>query len=217
MRVQGRDHFLGWGLDWINVALTYLPYLHRFYAPADTRASFLAVKDMAAHYGGHVIGVPRDSGLPILQKQDGSGPLWSPEDEWEAVTTYRQTDGAKHAILALGAPAYLGGEAAETLNAKGVATDVYVVNGLPVGEDALAELVGKYEGVVTIEDGKIGTPETGLRGFASVVGTVAESRGVAHAHVGITDPSTAPSEGMEETWAHFGITADALVEAVSNL
>jgi transketolase N-terminal domain/subunit/transketolase C-terminal domain/subunit len=213
----GRDHFSGWGLDWINVALTYLPYLHRFYAPADTRASFLAVKDMAAHYGGHVIGVPRDSGLPILQKQDGSGPLWSPEDEWEAVTLYRQNAGAKYAILALGAPAYMGGEASEILNKKGIATDVYVVNGLPICKDALSDLIGKYEGVVTIEDGKIGTPETGLRGFAGLVGSAAGAQGIAHAHVGITDPRIAPSEGMEETWEHFGITTEALVEAVEAL
>ena len=213
----GRDHFSGWGLDWINVALTYISYVHRFYAPADTRASFLAVKDMAAHYGGHVIGVPRDSDLPILQKQDGSGPLWSPEDEWEAVTAYRQTDGATHAILALGAPAYLGGEAADILNGKGIQTDVYVVNGLPLDSGTLSELLGKYEGVVTIEDGKIGTPETGLRGFAGLVGSAAEAQGVAHAHVGITDPRIAPSEGMAETWAHFGITTEALVEAVESL
>lgn len=213
----GRDHFSGWGLDWINVALTYISYLHRFYAPADTRASFLAVKDMAAHYGGHVIGVPRDSDLPILQKQDGSGPLWSPEDTWEAVTTYRQTSGAKHAILALGAPAYLGGEAAEVLNGKGIHTDVYVVNGLPIAQNELSDLIGKYDGVVTIEDGKIGTPETGLRGFAGLVGSAAGVQNVAHAHVGITDPRIAPSEGMAETWAHFGITTEALVEAVETV
>ncbi len=36
----GRDHFSGWSLDWINVALGYLPFLHRFYAPADARAAF---------------------------------------------------------------------------------------------------------------------------------------------------------------------------------
>jgi transketolase N-terminal domain/subunit/transketolase C-terminal domain/subunit len=213
----GRDHFSGWGLDWINVALTYLPYLHRFYAPCDTRSAFLAVKDMAAHYGGHIIGVPRDSDLPVLQKQDGSGPLWAPEDAWESVTTYRQTEGAKHAILALGAPAFMGGDAAEILNGKGIATDVYVVNGLPVSEGVLSDVIGKYDGVVTIEDGKIGTPETGLRGFAGLVGSAALVRGIAHAHVGITDPRIAPSVGMAETWAHFGITTEALVEAVETI
>ena len=187
----GRDHFSGWGLDWINVALTYLPYLHRFYAPCDTRSAFLAVKDMAAYYGGHIIGVPRDSDLPVLQKQDGSGPLW--------------------------APAFMGGDAAEILNGKGIATDVYVVNGLPVSEGVLSDVIGKYDGVVTIEDGKIGTPETGLRGFAGLVGSAALVRGIAHAHVGITDPRIAPSVGMAETWAHFGITTEALVEAVETI
>ena len=37
----GRDHFSGWGLDWVNVGLNYLPYLHRFYAPSDARVAFL--------------------------------------------------------------------------------------------------------------------------------------------------------------------------------
>ena len=109
----GRDHFSGWGLEWINVGLSYLPYLHRFYGPADARAAFLAVCDMAAHYGGHIIGIPRDS-LPILEKQDGSGPLWESGDAWEPVTAYRTYSGAERAILAFGAPAFLAGEADRT-------------------------------------------------------------------------------------------------------
>ena len=211
----GRDHFSGWGLDWINVGLTYLPYLHRFYAPADARVAFLAVKDMAAHYGGHIIGIPRDSGLPILQAQDGSGPLWHPSQAWEAITAYRKYAGAKHAILAFGAPAFLASEAAETLAASGISTDVYVVNGLPLPDGALDNVLKNYAGVATVEDGKIGTCETGLRGFAGLVSTACN--GIAHAHVGITDPRIAPSEGLEKTWAHFGITAEALVEVVEEM
>ena len=60
---------------------------------ADARSAFLAVRDLAAHYGGHVIGIPRDS-LPILEKQDGSGPLWEPDAEWEHVTAYRSYEDA---------------------------------------------------------------------------------------------------------------------------
>ncbi len=211
----GRDHFSGWGLDWVNVGLTYLPYLHRFYAPADARAAFLAVVDLAANYGGHMIGIPRDN-LPILEAEDGSGPLFEAGGAWEAVTRYRTCAGAKRAILAFGAPAFLGGEAAETLNGRGMATDVIIVNGLPLPEHTLADLLSNYsEGVVTIEDGKIGTPETGLRGFAGLVATSAG--GIPTAHVGITDPRIAPSEGHLGTWAHFGITAEALVEAVEGL
>ncbi len=212
----GRDHFSGWGLDWINVGLTYLPYLHSFYAPADARAAFVAVRDLAAHYGGHIIGIPRDDGLPILEKQDGSGALWEPDSGWEALTPYRKYPGARRAILAFGAPAFLGGQAAAALHEEGMATDVFIVNGLPLPAGALEELLSGYdEGVVTIEDGVIGTPETGLRGFAAVASGVGSGR--AMAHLGITDPRIAPSAGYMETWAHFGITAAALVEAVKGL
>ena len=61
----GRDHFSGWSLDWVNLALGYLPFLHRFYAPADARSAFIAVRDAAAHFGGHIVAIPRDT-LPVL-------------------------------------------------------------------------------------------------------------------------------------------------------
>ena len=57
----GRDHFSGWSLDWVNLSLGYLPFLHRFYAPADARAAFIAVRDAAAHFGGHIVAIPRDT------------------------------------------------------------------------------------------------------------------------------------------------------------
>ena len=212
----GRDHFSGWGLDWINVGLTYLPYLHRFYAPADARAAFLAVRDLAAHYGGHVIGIPRDE-LPVLEKQDGSGPLWQADDGWEPVTAYRTWPGAKRAILAFGAPAFLGAEAAARLEKKGMAADVHIVNGLPLSPSALDKLLARYtRGVVTVEDGFIGTARTGLRGFAGLVAGAAKP-GLPRAHIGITDPRIAPSEGHMETWEHFGITARAITAAVAGL
>lgn len=212
----GRDHFSGWSLDWITLSLGYLPYLHRFYAPADARAAFTAVVDLAAHYGGHIIGIPRDN-LPVLSKQDGSGALYNPTDKWEAITTFRQYDGAKKAILALGAPAYLGEEAAASLSEQGEPTDVYIVNGFPVDEDELSALIAKYDGVVTIEDGIIGTAGTGLRGFASVIAGLALRGGTKADFVGINDPRIAPADGHLEVWEHFGLTAEALVEAVKGL
>jgi transketolase C-terminal domain/subunit len=212
----GRDHFSGWGLDWVNVGLNYLPYLHRFYAPADARGAFLAVKDLAAHYGGHLIGVPRDN-LPVLSKQDGSGPLWEPSEPWTPVTTLRTREGARHAILAFGAPAFLAASAADAAAADGRPTDVHVVNGLPVPAGQLQDLLSRYEGVVTVEDGKIGTPETGLKGFANLIAGAAMPKGIACGHVGITDPRVAPSEGHMETWAHFGITQEGIASAVSEL
>lgn len=210
----GRDHFSGWGLEWINVGLSYLPYLHRFYGPADARAAFLAVCDMAAHYGGHIIGIPRDS-LPILEKQDSSGPLWKAGDAWEPMTAYRTYAGAERAILAFGAPAFLAGEAAEQL---GGAVDAHIINGLPLPDGSLEKLISRYpQGVVTIEDGLIGAANVGLRGFAGLVASVASDLGIPAAHLGITDPTTAPSEGHLATWAHLGITTEALVAAARGL
>jgi len=212
----GRDHFSGWSLDWVTLAMGYLPYLHRFYTPADARSAFVSVRDMAAHYGAHIIGVPRDN-LPVLAKEDGS-PLFDATSAWEPVTAMRKRKGAKQAILALGAPAFLAGEAGDALADDGRAVDVYVVNGLPIGRKDIEQLLQTYpEGVVTVEDGLIGNMEVGIRGFASLVQSAAAGGSTAVGHVGIVDPTIAPSEGHMETWEHFGITKEAVVEAVETL
>jgi transketolase N-terminal domain/subunit/transketolase C-terminal domain/subunit len=207
----GRDHFSGWSLDWINLALGYLPYLRRFHAPADARSAFLAVVDAAAGWGGHIVAIPRDN-LPILTKEDGKTPLWNAGDAWTPVTAYRRHAGATTAILALGAPSYLGGEASDRAAAKGIASDVFVINGFPIEESFFDDLAKTYDRVITIEDGLIGTVEAGLRGFAAfVAGKLAEC-GMKLEHFGIVDPRIAPSETFEKVWAHYGMTAEALTE-----
>lgn len=208
----GRDHFSGWSLDWITLAMGYLPYLDRFYTPADARSAFIATHDACARYGASIVGIPRDN-LPILAKNDGS-PLFNPEDEWTPSTVLRQTPGAAKAILAMGATAFLGDEAAKKLDG----VDVIVVNGLPFGENELEALLAKYPaGLVTIEDGIIGHKGVGLRGFASLVQSAAAGSGIPLAHVGITDPTVAPSDGHAEVWAHFGLTTEAVIDAVQSL
>jgi len=213
----GRDHFSGWSLDWVTLAMGYLPYLHRFYAPADARAAFIAVRDLAAHYGGHILAIPRDN-LPILSKQDGSGPLFDHASPWEAITACRRYPGSRAAILAFGATAFLAVNAAENLQAEKRPVDVYVVNGLPLPVDALASLLKQYPGgLVTAEDGITATRAEGLRGFAGLVSSASYGTGVPLAHIGIEDPRTAPSDGHLEVWAHFGITAEAIAEACRRL
>ena len=210
----GRDHFSGWALDWITLAMGYLPYIDRFYAPCDARSAFVAVKDLAGRYGASIIGIPRDN-LPVLTADGRDDALFNPGDAWEPVTAFRSSDGARKAILALGAPAYL---AEAAIAAADEPVDAYVVNGLPCGEGELAGLLDKYsDGVVTIEDGIIATPAEGLRGFASMVQSLAVGTGTPTAHVGITDPQVAPSEGHDEVWEHFGLTSEALVEAIKSL
>ena len=209
----GRDHFSGWSLDWINLALGYLPFLHRFYAPADARAAFIAVRDAAAHYGGHIVAIPRDS-LPVLTRQGTSDPLWLADEAWSAVTQLRSQPNARTVILALGAPAYLAASASEKATAAGVPTDAYVVNGFPLEESFLAGLASRYSRVLTIEDGLIGTPASGLQGFAGVAASSLIDAGVSLHHFGIVDPSVAPSESFVEVWEHFGISEKHLLDVL---
>jgi transketolase N-terminal domain/subunit/transketolase C-terminal domain/subunit len=208
----GRDHFSGWSFDWINLALGYMPFLHRFYAPSDARAAFIAVRDAAAHYGGHIVAIPRDT-LPILAKQGSTDPLWSTTDPWTPVTPYRSNVGAKVAILAIGAPSYLAGEAADAAIAKGVPADVYIVNGFPLADDFMDGIAAKYKAVLTIEDGLIGTSDAGPRGFAAFTAGHLGAK-VALEHYGIGNPQVAPSEHFVKVWKHFGMTADALTDAI---
>jgi transketolase C-terminal domain/subunit len=209
----GRDHFSGWSLDWINLALGYLPYLRRFYAPADARAAFVAVRDAAAGRGGHIMAIPRDN-LPVLGRAGSGDPLWNAGDAWTPVTAYRENAGAATAVLAVGAPSYLAGAAADRASAQGVPVDVYVVNGFPLEEGFLDGLASRYRRIVTIEDGLIGDTQSGTRGFAGLVATSVAGSGVRLAHLGITDPRIAPSEHFVKVWEHFGITEDALLTAI---
>jgi deoxyxylulose-5-phosphate synthase len=209
----GRDHFSGWSLDWINLALGYLPFLRRFYAPSDARNAFLAVKDAAASFGGHIVAIPRDN-LPILTKQGSPEPLWNATEEWTASTVLRSHAESRIAILTVGAPSYLAAEAADAAAAKGVFADVHVINGFPLADTFFGEIAVRYSRVITIEDGLIGTTDSGLRGFAALAASQLYRSGLPMTHFGITDPGVAPSEHFFKIWEHYGITAAALTAAI---
>ena len=209
----GRDHFSGWSLDWINLALGYLPFLRRFYAPADARSAFVAVRDAAAGYGGHIVAIPRDN-LPVLTQTDGKTPLWNAGDAWTPVTSYRERKGAHAAIFAVGAPSFLAGAASDRLAEQGTLVDVYVINGFPLDEAFVNSLPAKYGRLLTIEDGLIGTVDAGLRGFAAYVAGHFAGCGLTLDHLGIVDPQIAPSDHYLQVWEHYGMTADAIVERI---
>jgi deoxyxylulose-5-phosphate synthase len=92
--------------------------------------------------------------------------------------------------------------------------DAYVVNGFPLEEGFLEGLAARYRRIVTVEDGLIGDPQSGTRGFAGLVATALAGSGVRLAHLGIADPQIAPSEHFVTVWEHFGITDDALLTAL---
>ncbi len=209
----GRDHFSGWSLDWINLALGYLPFLRRFYAPADARAAFVAVRDAAAGFGGHIVAIPRDN-LPILTKADSSDPVWNAADEWTPVTILRERSGAGTIVLSIGAPTFMAVAASDRAEEQGVAADVHVVNGFPLPDAYLQEIAGRYTRVITLEDGLIGNPASGIKGVAALVAGQLYGSGVEIDHFGITDPHVAPSESFMEVWEHYGMSEAALLEAL---
>jgi len=209
----GRDHFSGWSLDWINLALGYLPFLRRFYAPADARNAFLAVKDAAAEYGGHIVAIPRDN-LPVLTRQGTSDPLWNATDAWTPATVLRQFPDSRIVILAVGAPSYLAAEAADEAASQGIFADAIVVNGFPLADSFFADIATRYTRVITIEDGLIGTVESGLRGFAALAASQLYRSRVDMDHLGITDPGVAPSDHFHKVWEHYGMTRAALVASI---
>jgi transketolase N-terminal domain/subunit/transketolase C-terminal domain/subunit len=209
----GRDHFSGWSLDWINLALGYLPFLRRFYAPADARAAFVAVRDAAAGSGGHILAIPRDN-LPVLARQDSKEPLWNPADEWTPVTVLRKRTGSRVAVLAIGAPSYLAAEASDRSTDK-TPSDVFVINGFPLMNSFVGELADSYSRIITIEDGLIGSVNSGLRGFAGFVATQLSGSAVSLDHFGITDPGVAPSDHFVQLWDHYGMTVPRLAASIT--
>jgi transketolase N-terminal domain/subunit/transketolase C-terminal domain/subunit len=209
----GRDHFSGWSLDWLNLSLAYMPFLRRFYAPADARAAFLAVRDAAAEYGGHIVAIPRDN-LPVLTKTGSSEPLWSADEPWTAVTRYRQHEAAEVAVLSVGAPTYLAGGASDKASVKGINADVYVINGFPLPDGFLDGLARRYKKIVTIEDGLIGTLGSGLRGFAGYVASGLYGSQIALDHFGIADPQIAPSDHFVQVWEHYGLTEEGILNSI---
>ncbi|MDR0993683.1 MAG: hypothetical protein LBN38_03830, partial [Verrucomicrobiota bacterium] len=181
----GRDHFSGWSLDWINLAIGYLPYLDRFYAPADARSAFAAIRDLAARNGAHIIGIPRDN-LPILTGPDQK-PIWTAQSPWMDASVLRRSRKASKAILGFGACGMVAAEAADRLAAEGMEVDAWVVNGLPLNTGRLEGWFEAYpNGIVTVEDGLIGTPEDGIRGFAGLLRGAAFGRTLPLQHLGIT-------------------------------
>ena len=65
-----------------------------------------------------------------------------------------------------------------------------------------------------MEDGLIGTPHAGLRGFAAFAAGHLVGLDVDVDHVGILDPQIAPSDTFQEVWQHYGITEADLVAAL---
>ena len=79
-----------------------------------------------------------------------------------------------------------------------------------------ADIASRYARVITIEDGLIGTVESGLRGFAALAASQLYRSRVKLDHFGITDPGVAPSDHFVKVWEHYGMTTSALCQHPEN-
>lgn len=122
-------------------------------------------------------------------------------------------DNARIAILSLGASLPDAKNASDTLMNKGIATDVYDMIWLkPIDETLLKEILAKYDGVVTIEDG------TSTGGFGSAVVEFSSDHGFSTPimRLGINDlwvNHATVAQQKEETHTD----AKAVVDAVETL
>jgi hypothetical protein len=199
----GRDHFSGWSLDWVNLALGYLPFLHRFYAPADARNAFVAVRDAAASTGGHIVAIPRDN-LPVLARQGTTEPLWNAADAWTPSTVLRQFPDSRIAVLTLGAPSYLAAEAADQAALKGTSADVIVINGFPLAPSFFADIASRLRPCDYNRRWLDWYRGSGLRVLRHLLHRSLYRTRVKLDHFGITDPGVAPSEHFVKVWEHYG-------------
>ena len=103
----------------------------------------------------------------MLTRQGTSEPLWNATDAWTPSTVLRQFPDSRVAILTLGAPSYLAAEAADQAALKGASADVIVINGFPLAPSFFADIASRYARVITIEDGLIGTVDSGPSRFCS--------------------------------------------------
>ena len=75
-------------------------------------------------------------------------------------------------------------------------------------------LSARYKKILTVEDGLIGTLDSGLRGFAGYVASEMYGSGVALDHFGIIDPQIAPSDHFLKVWEHYGITEEGILKSI---
>ncbi|HUA64016.1 MAG TPA: transketolase C-terminal domain-containing protein [Verrucomicrobiae bacterium] len=122
-------------------------------------------------------------------------------------------EGKDVAIFASGIMVCRSLEAAAALSKEGVSTRVLDVGTLkPIDRDAVIRYAGGVDAIVTAEEHSV------IGGVGSAV--VEALRGVAHApveFVGIPDSFGISAEGYDDLLNHFGLTPDAVANAVRTL
>jgi transketolase len=141
-------------------------------------------------------------------------PFVSPPDEpYHIGKVTKLRDGNHAAIFASGVMVSRSLEAAAALASKGISVRVINVSTIkPLDRDAVIRHAGGVEAIVAAEEHSV------IGGLGSAV--VEALRGVAHApveFVGVPDSFGISAEGYNELLANFGLTSDAVANAVRTL
>ncbi|MCH5217090.1 MAG: 1-deoxy-D-xylulose-5-phosphate synthase [Muribaculaceae bacterium] len=123
------------------------------------------------------------------------------------------TEGARYAILSIGATLHSAKEAAKRLNQEGTATDLYDMIWLkPLDTGILDKAFEEYDGIVTVEDG------TTIGGFGSAVAEYMVKKG---------HRTQIEMLGIDDRWMHHatvpeqkkeaGIDGEAIIEAIKRI
>ena len=131
---------------------------------------------------------PRDSGLPILQAQDGIRPPVASESGMGGDNGLSQIRGGKARDFGFWRAGHFWPQRLRRPSRHPAFQQMCMSStGCPCPTARLDNVLKNYAGVATVEDGKIGTCETGLRGFAGLVSTACN--GIAHAQCGDYGPA----------------------------
>ncbi len=141
-------------------------------------------------------------------------PFVTPEDEpYRIGKIWTLRAGSDAAVFASGVMVSMALEAAEALAARGVSVRVLNVSTIkPIDREAVVRLADGVRAIVTAEEHNI------AGGVGSAV--VEALRGVRHApveFVGVQDSFGRSAESYEALLRHFGLTADAVIDAVERL
>ena len=115
-------------------------------------------------------------------------------------------------VFAHGYMVYKSLKAAETLEKQGISTRIVNVSTLkPIDEQAIIELADRVKGIVTVEEHTI------IGGLAEAVAFILRGRAMPMEAVAVQDCFGQSALDYEQLLEHYGLTEEAIVEAVKKV
>ncbi|MCX7796503.1 MAG: transketolase family protein [bacterium] len=171
--------------------------------PADANETRKMVKAMVKHYGPMYIRINRND-LPVFTSEEG---------EYEIGKLYQLKDGEDIAIFANGVMVSKAMIASDMLERKGIYAKVINASTVkPLEKEEILRYIKGVKGIIVAEEHSI------IGGLGSAI--LEQIRNVKHPPVefiGIKDKFGTSTNNYEELLAHYGLTAEAIVDTAISL